>query len=180
VVHFVAQGAIEEGMLSVLAFKKSMFAGVLDGGKDEVFLGGTRLKRFMESVEKVTSAIPAASLAEPESAPAAEAGGPAGPGIVEELEQFAEPRGAAAAPPEQQAWNDVLSAGATLLEKLGQALDRGGRDSSGKSADTPLGPLAGLVSRDERTGQSYVKLPLPEQDVIHKIVSALSSLAGRG
>ena len=31
VTNFVAQGTIEEGMLSVLAFKKSLFAGVLDG-----------------------------------------------------------------------------------------------------------------------------------------------------
>jgi SNF2 family DNA or RNA helicase len=32
VVNFVAEGTIEEGMLSVLAFKKSLFAGVPDGG----------------------------------------------------------------------------------------------------------------------------------------------------
>ena len=33
VVNFVAQGTIEEGMLGVLKFKKSLFAGVLDGGE---------------------------------------------------------------------------------------------------------------------------------------------------
>ncbi len=60
VVNFVAQGTIEQGMLSVLAFKQSMLAGVLDGGQSEVFLGGSRLKRFMESVQQVTGAIPAA------------------------------------------------------------------------------------------------------------------------
>ncbi len=64
VVNFVAQGAIEEGMLSILAFKKSLFAGVLDGGPSEVFLGGSRLKRFMESVEAVTTATGAASTTE--------------------------------------------------------------------------------------------------------------------
>jgi SNF2 family DNA or RNA helicase len=58
VVHLVAQSTIEHGMLQVLAFKKSLFEGVLDGGRDEVFLGGSRLKRFMESVEKVTGSIP--------------------------------------------------------------------------------------------------------------------------
>jgi SNF2 family DNA or RNA helicase len=57
VVNFVAQGSIEEGMLSVLAFKKSHFAGVLDGGESEVFLQGTRLSKFMESVDKVTGAM---------------------------------------------------------------------------------------------------------------------------
>lgn len=48
------QGTIEHGMLSVLAFKKSLFAGVLDGGAREVFLHGTRLTRVMESVDQVT------------------------------------------------------------------------------------------------------------------------------
>ncbi|MGH8291675.1 MAG: SNF2-related protein [Steroidobacteraceae bacterium] len=54
VVNFVAEGTIEQRMLSLLAFKKSLFAGVLDGGDSEVFLGGTRLSKFMESVEAVT------------------------------------------------------------------------------------------------------------------------------
>jgi superfamily II DNA or RNA helicase len=60
VVSFVAEGTIEHGMLSVLQFKKSLFAGVLDGGETEISLGKNRLARFMESVESVTSAIPAA------------------------------------------------------------------------------------------------------------------------
>ncbi|HYC90934.1 MAG TPA: DEAD/DEAH box helicase [Thermoanaerobaculia bacterium] len=57
VVNFVAEGTIEQGMLSVLRFKKSLFAGVLDGGEKEVFLGKGRLDRFMESIERVTAEI---------------------------------------------------------------------------------------------------------------------------
>ena len=56
VVNFIAQGTIEEGMLAVLKFKKSLCAGVLDGGESTVFLGGSRLTRFMETVEKTTTA----------------------------------------------------------------------------------------------------------------------------
>jgi hypothetical protein len=41
-------------MLSLLAFKKSLFAGAPDGGDSEVFPGGTRLSMFMESVEAVS------------------------------------------------------------------------------------------------------------------------------
>ena len=41
----------------MLAFKKSLFAGVLDGGANEVFLQGTRLSKFMESVEQVAGAM---------------------------------------------------------------------------------------------------------------------------
>ncbi len=57
VVNLIGQGSIEEGMLSLLAFKKSLFAGVLDGGASEVFLQGTRLNNFMKSVEQVASAM---------------------------------------------------------------------------------------------------------------------------
>ena len=63
VINFVGQGSIEEGILGVLAFKKSLFAGVLDGGATEVFMQGTRLSKFMESVEKVTAAVGEADAA---------------------------------------------------------------------------------------------------------------------
>src|SRR5204862_4328620 len=59
VVNFVSKGGIEEGMLNVLSFKKSLFEGVLDGGEKEIFLGGSRLNQFMESVEAATAAVPA-------------------------------------------------------------------------------------------------------------------------
>lgn len=54
VINFVAKGTIEEGMLSVLAFKRSLSDGVLDGGGGEISLGGSRLNRFMKDVENVT------------------------------------------------------------------------------------------------------------------------------
>ena len=41
-------------MLSVLAFKRSLSAGILDGGSGEIVLGGSRLSRFMKDVENVT------------------------------------------------------------------------------------------------------------------------------
>ena len=58
VVNFVSQGTIEQGMLEVLKFKKSLFSGVLDEGNKDVFMGGSRLQKFLETVEQTTSAIP--------------------------------------------------------------------------------------------------------------------------
>ncbi len=72
VVHFVARDTIEHSMLDLIKFKRSLFAGVLDGDKDAVFMGGTRLKKFMDGVEAATAAIPGAEpppAAEPEPAP---------------------------------------------------------------------------------------------------------------
>src|SRR6516164_2782346 len=57
VINFVAKGTIEEGMLSVLAFKRSLAAGILDGGGGEISLGGSRLSRFMKDVENVTGSM---------------------------------------------------------------------------------------------------------------------------
>jgi superfamily II DNA/RNA helicase len=57
VINFVAKGTIEEGMLLVLAFKRSLSAGILDGGSSEISLGGSRLNRFMKDVENVTGSM---------------------------------------------------------------------------------------------------------------------------
>lgn len=57
VINFVAKGSIEEGMLSVLAFKRSLSEGILDGGNGEISLGGSRLNRFLKDVESVTGTM---------------------------------------------------------------------------------------------------------------------------
>ncbi len=170
VVHFIARGTIEEGMLGLLAFKSAMFTGVLDEGQDEVFLGGTRLTRFMESVEEATGSIPPAAPPEPEiperSAPvpseAAEVGEIIGPSMG----------------PQEQVWTDVLTAGMSLLDKLGQALAVGqaARPPLVKGNGTAGGLPGGIVTRDEQTGQPCLKLPLPEPETMQKIVELFGAL----
>ena len=156
VVNFVAQGTIEQGMLSVLAFKQSMFAGVLDGGTNEDFLGGTRLKRFMDSVDKVTQSIPAAMPTEekvegePDKA----------------REEEATPSKAPAAPD----WQNLISAGLTLLNRLSGTL------SGGAGTPDEAGPAL-KIETDEATGQRHLKLPVPSKDALRGIASFLSQLA---
>jgi superfamily II DNA/RNA helicase len=71
VINFIGQGSIEEGILSLLAFKTSLFAGVLDGGTSEIFMQGTKLSQFMKSVEEVAGAMGEAEADEPAAAAAA-------------------------------------------------------------------------------------------------------------
>jgi superfamily II DNA or RNA helicase len=152
VVNFVAQGTIEHGMLSVLSFKQSVFAGVLDGGEREVFLGGTRLKRFMDSVDKVTQAIPPAMPQQEEH----------GAGRPEQ----ARPAAPAAD------WQALLSTGMALLNKLAGAI------ASETKAPIEIG--AGLkVEREEATGQRRLVLPVPSKVVLHNIADLLSQLADK-
>jgi superfamily II DNA/RNA helicase len=156
VVNFVAQGTIEHGMLSVLSFKQSMFAGVLDGGAQEVFLGGTRLKRFMDSVDNVTQAIP-----------------PSMPQQEERREDRPEqPEPAAPATAHGPDWQALLTTGVALLNKLAGSL------SSETKAPVEIG--AGLkVEREEATGQRRLILPVPSKAVLRDIASLLSHLADK-
>ena len=194
VVHFIAEQTIEQGMLDLLAFKKAMFSGVLDGGKDEVFMGGSKLKKFMETVEKATTSVDeqaSGKALEPDRT----GGNGKAPGPVEEepVRESKTPAGetprtdAKTEPPGQDAWTDVLSAGVQLLEKFTRAIGEssGGsssEDSKPRSADQPPAGLAlpsNFIARDEKTGQSYVKLPMPEPEVVQKIVDVLGALTKR-
>lgn len=170
VIHFIAQGTIEHGMLSLLAFKKSMFAGVLDGGRDEVFLGGTRLKRFMDSVETATDSIPAAmplQEARPEGTT---------PIDLDEVPAETESKPAVAAPAEPPAWEDVISTGLAFFNKFSQAM-QAAQKADQPSASASIG--LSIVSRDEKTGRSYLKLPMPEPDLLMKAADLLNALAGK-
>ncbi len=175
VVSFVAQGTIEHGMLSLLSFKRSLFAGVLDGGEDQVLLGGTRLKRFMESVEKATGTIPA-----PMPRETAESQAEASRGLQEtraEDETDGNGRPARSVKPRAATTGlaDVLTAGLSFLDSLGKALSAGEAAAPGEkrrelSTDS-------LVGRDPTTGQTYLKLPMPGGETLKKIADALGALA---
>ena len=229
-------------MLGILAFKQSMFSGVLDGGQDEVFLGGTRLARFLEGVEQATGAIPAAMPAGSEAVDggasdggasedgamdgaasdgpaldnevpdgtatddegkggaamddgASDGGAPDGGGAhwdaIESEEEVAED----AVAPIADTWAEVINAGASLLEKLGAALDSGRTRKSdqggGQERDQERaqkgdrkgerGPSlpAGLVARDEKTGEPYLRVPVPKPETLRKIIDLLAGLSQR-
>ena len=171
VVNFIGQGSIEEGMLSVLAFKKSLFAGVLDGGEAEVFLQGTRLSQFMKSVEQVAGA-----MGEDEADPAAEspaAAGAAGmspapvdlPQAQDEISVAAETQAGAevATPCAEPAdpWAAILEAGAALLQGLAASRGAGGAG---------VAPIA--IERDPVTGQASIRVPLPEPAILQRLAKA--------
>ena len=172
VVNFVGQGSIEEGMLSVLAFKKSLFAGVLDGGDSEVFMQGTRLSKFMESVEQVAGAMGEADAATEPAAANAEGsrtvapGDAAPPGVEVNHGGSAAPPAEVAAPEVTAAdpWAAMLEAGAALLQGLAAAR---GANGAGNGA-SPI-----TIERDPVTGRASVRLPLPEPAVLQRLAKAL-------
>jgi len=164
VVNFVAEGTIEEGMLSVLKFKKSLFAGVLDGGEREVFLGGSRLTRFMETVEQTTAAITAPAVVQrvEGKAPGADA--------EERSDAGAAAGESVAAPPSADPWAGLLQTGLTLLEQLAVA-------SRTPPDERPAG--LSVVQRDPQTGQDYLRIPVPSADVLDRALQAIGAVLDR-
>lgn len=174
IVNYVAKGTIEEGMLSVHAFKRSLSAGVLDGGSAEVSLGGSRLSRFMKDVENVTGrmgegdamapAEEAAQVAELALAAPADA-------TIEEADAdaaAAAPDGAgidpATAGASTEPWSRLLRFGAELAAALTTPDD-------GATSNHPW------VERDPATGARSLKLPLPAPETGKRIADALALLA---
>lgn len=184
VVNFVAQGTIEEGMLSVLAFKKSLFAGVLDGGENEVFLHGTRLSAFMKSVDEVTGAMgaaepldaAAAADAESEAARPAQAAETVAADAVAADAASAQDallsgaEGGGFAPPVPDPWAILIDAGLKLVETLAAARGEGGTESAARAAPQSW------IETDAATGKSYLKLPVPEPATVQRLADALSGL----
>ena len=166
VVNFVSQGTIEHGMLSLLSFKQSLFSGVLDKGKDEVFLGGTRLKRFMDSVDNATSAIP---VPMPQQAKAGGNGDGTGQEVSVETEKEK-----MSDTIQRQAWDDLVSTGLSFLDKLGQTLL--GQESQPREPVSKA--FSGLkVETDKATGQRHLKLPLPKKEVLQDIANLLNEFS---
>jgi len=163
VYHFVSQGTIEHSMLGVLKFKSAMFAGVLDGGQSEVFLGGTRMKKFMESVENVTQGIPEPMPTHQEGPTAEDEAGEPAPDI-----EIAPPP---PAPGPEEVWSGLLTTGIEFIGKLGAALQQPG------GARGAANPIERLVAKDEKTGETQLRIPVPEPETLGRIADAFSGLA---
>ncbi|MFZ4538803.1 DEAD/DEAH box helicase [Propionivibrio sp.] len=167
IVNFVAKGTIEEGMLSVLAFKRSLSAGILDGATGEISFGGTRLNRFMKDVENVTghmgegeTVVPAEEMANVAATDAAPEDG----GVSEDKVGAAE---SATAPPATEAsdpWSALLQVGAQFVSALAAAGD----------TSTPAHPW---IERDPVSGARSLKVPLPAPETAVKIADTFSLLS---
>ena len=168
VLNFVSEGTIEHKILGLLQFKRSLFAGAIDGTEAEVSFNGGRLKQFMEAVEKATTNIPAPS---PQPEPQAAA---------ESVQTPPEPREPAQTPPEtggqgghsaggkSDALLELVNAGRSLFDALAQALP-------GKS-DPSTSQRGARVERDTQTGEQYLRFPLPSPDKLKRVLDTVAEL----
>lgn len=177
IVNFVAKGTIEEGMLSVLAFKRSLAEGILDGGNGEISLGGSRLNRFMKQVESVTG-----SMGEGEAmAPAEEVGMPittvgarsvqhtgadGSVGSQEMAVGSSNGSGGSLRDTSSDPWQALMQVGVQLLGAL----------AAGSGSSAAAHPW---IERDPDTGAQNLKVPLPPPELARPLADALEAFAER-
>jgi hypothetical protein len=81
-----------------------------------------------------------------------------------------------------EALNTLLIGGAQFLMSLSKSIARqaGTPGEVGAASDSDGEPLQkalqGMLGRDETTGKTYLKIPMPEADAIHRVVSGLGQL----
>jgi hypothetical protein len=175
VINFVAKGTIEEGMLSVLAFKRSLSAGILDGGSGEISLGGSRLNRFMKDVENVTGHMGEGEAVTPaEEVRTVVASDDAGSGedinadvnggAGETVTARTEGAGASSRDAVPDPWHALVQVGVQFIAALASVND----------PDSPTHPW---IERDPATGAQNLKMPLPPPETARQLANALSALA---
>ncbi len=175
VINLVSSASIEERILDLLKFKKSLFAGALDqDGENVVMIGESQMKRFMQSVETVTENLEKA-----------------GPSIERQQGMEEEPEQKAILPEGfdrgerkpfpilgDRAGNGLdllkplLISGAEFLMNLSKSIGQP------TSTETQTGPKfsSPRIGQDPETGESFLKIPLPETGTIQKILSALTGV----
>ena len=158
VLNFVAERSIEHNLMGLLDFKQALAAGVLDGGERDVHLGGSRLTRFMEGVERATA---------PPSPEPAIAAPPASGLPSAQLTNGGATNGSVRAAPEPNPWQPLLALGQALLQEIAGAPDA---DGSGRAT--------WRMQLDPETGERYLRLPVPEPEAVARLAQALRDVLG--
>jgi len=175
VINFITEGSIEQGMLSLLKFKRSMFSGILDKGENEVFIGTSRFGQFIKTVETVTKGIPKVEekVSQAGFKEAVEDEYASHEEIAEDDSQkeeeikktfFHEPTS------DKEVIRHFLQAGVSFLGKALKQFDGSAKGESVLSDTQSHFEIR--VKKDETTGKQTLQIPLPDDEVIKELVQA--------
>ena len=178
--NLISKGTIEERILGLIAFKKSVFTGVLDGGEDRVLMGESKFNKFMKSVETITKEVEDEKkedifgeenyLDETEK--------------VEEISKLGKidiktkvtkttadkdkkeiisERKPIETQPNREI-NELLPAGVSFFQKIGSAF-----------ADIQSGKIqiSDFVEKDKETGQTSIKLPVKDEETVLNVMNSI-------
>ena len=181
VTNIIAQETIEHKMLSVLKFKSAVAAGILDNGEDSIFAGDDKFKQFMQSVEAITateSDTAPALFDEPEKDEISDSLVLEDGAIVlnQPIEEIFEET-INQQPAEEEKYiteitepQQLLQNGVNFLSQLMTTLN---------NPEATKNLAQSITEKDEKTGQTYLKIPIQNTDVVESVLSFLSKLSGK-
>lgn len=178
VINFVTRSSIEERILELLKFKKSLFSGALDeGGQDIVMIGESQMKKLMETVEAATEDLKKPDpLAEAQEQTEVDEDMDAVDRKEAEEEDRIEDSTASIGTTTMGAdvvpLNGLIMKGAEFLANIGHALSQ----SNMSPREVIEKQMQGIIGKDEITGKSYLKVPLPEPEMVQDMFSAIGGL----
>lgn len=197
VINLVSKGTIEERMIDKLRFKQDMFAGVLDGGEDAIFVESnlTKIASFLgeiidteqdtseESItdEDLESEVDDANIDidddfdfnEPDEYPQEDDDDDeidAPTAEPHESQSEAQSESATQSPAAAPAPDNLIKQGLSFFAGLAQTL---------QSPEATDRLLNNIVKTDRESGQAYLNIPVPDRDTVKQALSLLTKLLGK-
>ncbi len=174
VINFITEASIEQGMLALLKFKRSMFSGILDNGENEVFIGTSRFNQFIKTVETATESIPKIEekVSQAGFEETIEDKQASHEEVIEEDSSKEEAKKIFSQKPvfDREAMRHFLEAGVSFLGKILKQLD--GDTQEGAVLSDTQAPFGIKVNKDETTGKQALQIPLPDDETIKRFAQA--------
>jgi superfamily II DNA or RNA helicase len=185
VLNFVSRGTIEHRMLDVLKFKSSLAQGILDNGDDNIFLSDDKFNQFMKTIEEIAepsaeSALESVTLSTDEQQESVELNlfskaVDAEPQLYDEIAETEETES-------QTKTTQTLNEAEETSKDNATTLITQGINFLGELAKTLSSPeateklVSSLVEKDKDTGESYLKIPIENQETITSALNLLTQL----
>jgi SNF2 family DNA or RNA helicase len=180
VINLVSANSFEEQMIARLKFKSSLFEGALDGGEDTIFANDDKFKGIMslvaDYVEEDTSSgvLPCTPMEAPEEteAPRKDLTPSTQTSLFPEVSGESDLSDHSDLPDKPSSSpTDLINQGTTFLSNLVQTLS---------SPEQTKQLLDTLVHEDPATGQTSVRIPVPDRQTVQNLFSLLGQFLASG
>lgn len=190
IINLVSAGTIEEEMLSKLKFKTSMASGILDHGDSMVFLGESQFEKLMKEVHDLTGNIEVPNQMDQTDMDETKE---KATGSQELFDQNGTTKDT------QAPIEDIAPIQKTQQEPLQEPNEKGHEeeplDEVSQLMQAGAGFLGGLletlsdksktnrlintiVQKDEKSGESYLKIPVQSKEIVENGIKLLGQLLG--
>ena len=182
----VSTGTIEHKMLGVLSFKKGLSEGILDQGDNTIFMGDSKFKILMNSVEEMivsdSSKVGQSLSDEVEETqrvsvhnndgysvdePVQQQGSLFVPSFIGDDDEIQHGEATEKTPVKAATPADLIQTGLSFLDKLTETL-------SSPEATRQL--VSSIVQKDEKDGKTYLKIPVENEKVIENVLALFAGI----